>query len=154
MPKSFRYYLRVRYAECDAQKVVFNARYGEYVDLGTVEFLRALGDSTGLSGGELDYQVVKQTVEWKASAHFDDILELSLFAKHLGTTSFTLATEFRIAGSEKLIVAAETVHVLIDADTMSKIPLPASLRSALENGASDAVTDHAGYLVNRGGNKR
>ena len=27
----FRYYLRVRYIECDAQKVVFNSRYGEYV---------------------------------------------------------------------------------------------------------------------------
>ncbi|MFP5307388.1 MAG: acyl-CoA thioesterase, partial [Gammaproteobacteria bacterium] len=28
MGDSFRYYLRVRYGECDAQKVVFNARYG------------------------------------------------------------------------------------------------------------------------------
>jgi len=150
MSNTFRYYLRVRYAECDAQKVVFNARYGDYVDLGTVEFLRALGYGTELSSGEFDYQVVKQIVEWKASAHFDDILELSIFAKHLGNTSFTLATEFRIAGSEKLIVAAETVHVMIDAETMSKIPIPAALRSALENGASDVVTDHAGYLVNRG----
>ena len=29
---AFRYYLRVRYIECDAQKVVFNSRYSEYVD--------------------------------------------------------------------------------------------------------------------------
>ena len=39
----FRYYLRVRYSECDAQKVVFNSRYGDYIDLATTEFLRALG---------------------------------------------------------------------------------------------------------------
>ena len=26
----FRYYLRVRYQECDPQHVVFNARYGDY----------------------------------------------------------------------------------------------------------------------------
>src|SRR5215471_11055882 len=39
----FRYYLRVRYIECDAQKVVFNSRYGEYVDVGINEFLRAIG---------------------------------------------------------------------------------------------------------------
>jgi len=31
--KPFRYYLRVRYVECDAQKVVFNSRYAEYVDV-------------------------------------------------------------------------------------------------------------------------
>ena len=28
MSRRFRYYLRVRYQECDAQHVVFNARYG------------------------------------------------------------------------------------------------------------------------------
>ena len=36
MASRFRYYLRVRYGECDAQKVVFNARYADYVDLGTI----------------------------------------------------------------------------------------------------------------------
>ena len=33
MALPFRYYLRVRYIECDAQKVVFNSRYSEYVDV-------------------------------------------------------------------------------------------------------------------------
>src|SRR5262249_24046289 len=33
MTPPFRYYLRVRYIECDAQKVVFNSRYGEYIDV-------------------------------------------------------------------------------------------------------------------------
>jgi hypothetical protein len=42
-PIPFRYYLRVRYIECDAQKVVFNSRYSEYVDVGINEFLRAAG---------------------------------------------------------------------------------------------------------------
>ena len=43
MTGPFRFYLRVRYGECDAQKVVFNSRYGEYVDVGVNEFLRASG---------------------------------------------------------------------------------------------------------------
>ena len=41
MTERFRYYLRVRYQECDAQKVVFNARYGDYIDQACIEFLRA-----------------------------------------------------------------------------------------------------------------
>src|SRR3954453_17477815 len=41
--ENFRYYLRVRYVECDAQKVVFNSRYAEYVDVAINEFLRAIG---------------------------------------------------------------------------------------------------------------
>ena len=51
MSAPFRYYLRVRYAECDAQKVVFNARYGAFVDLGFTEFLRALGYGEALADG-------------------------------------------------------------------------------------------------------
>jgi len=36
----FRLLLRVRYGECDAQQVVFNARYGDYVDVAATEFYR------------------------------------------------------------------------------------------------------------------
>jgi len=37
--KPFTLYLRVRYGECDAQKVVFNARYADYVDVATIYVL-------------------------------------------------------------------------------------------------------------------
>lgn len=147
MTKRFRYYLRVRYAECDAQKVVFNSRYGDFIDISTVEFFRALGFGGGLINGSIDYQVVKQTVEWKAPAHFDQVLELSVAAKHLGNTSISLATEIRIAGSDKIIVTGETVYVLMGAHTMEKISIPADLRAALAKGAPGTVTDHAGYLA-------
>jgi len=95
----------------------------------------------------MDYQVVKQTVEWKAPARFDQIIELSVAAKHLGNTSFTLTTEFRIAGTARVIVTAETVYVLMRSHTLEKLALPADLRSALEQPSIVAVTDHAGYLA-------
>ena len=97
MAYPFRYYVRVRYGECDAQKVVFNARYSDYCDLATTEFLRAAGYGDALISGDLDYQLVKQTIEWKAPARFDQVLEVSVRATKLGNTSFTIGTEFRIA---------------------------------------------------------
>lgn len=145
MSNHFRYYLRVRYGECDAQKVVFNARYAEYVDLATTEFLRALGYGEQLFSGELDFQLVKQTIEWKAPARFDQVLEISVFAKGLGNTSFTLAAEFRVAGDDRVIAAAETVYVLVKQHTLTKTPIMPELRSALEQGGAGLVTDHAGY---------
>jgi acyl-CoA thioester hydrolase len=147
MTDRFRYYVRVRYGECDAQKVVFNARYADYVDLSTTEFLRALGFGEALIDGTLDYQLVKLTIEWKAPARFDQVLELTCYAKQLGNTSFTVATEFRIAGEELMLATAETVYVLVDAGTLRKVPLPADLRAALERGGQGAITDHAGYGV-------
>jgi len=140
----FRYYLRVRYIECDAQKVVFNSRYSEYVDVGINEFLRSAGVLGEFISGPLDFQLVKQTVEWKAPARFDQVLELRIAATRLGTTSFTIGTEFRVAGEERVIVTAETIYVLVDAKTLTKLVLPDAIRIALQEGAAGRVTDHAG----------
>jgi len=144
-PIPFRYYLRVRYIECDAQKVVFNSRYSEYVDVGINEFLRAAGVLGDFITGPLDFQLVKQTVEWKAPARFDQVLELRIAATRLGTTSFTIGTEFRVAGEERVMVTVETIYVLVDGKTLTKLPLPDAIRVALQEGAAGRVTDHAGY---------
>jgi acyl-CoA thioester hydrolase len=145
MSDRFRYFLRVRYIECDAQKVVFNSRYSEYVDVGINEFLRAAGVLGDFVTGPFDFQLVKQTVEWKAPARFDQVLELRIEATRLGTTSFTIGTEFRIAGEERVIVTVETIYVLVDGKTLTKLPLPDEIRVALQEGAAGRVTDHAGY---------
>ncbi|GAC1626525.1 MAG: thioesterase family protein [Nevskia sp.] len=143
-PAPFRYYLRVRYGECDAQKVVFNARYGDYVDLAVTEFLRTLGFGTELADGSLDYQLVRQTTEWKAPARYDEVLEAGVAALRLGSTSFTLRVEFRRAGAETVIATAETVYVMVDR-SLAKTLLPPAFRAALERGAAGLVTDHAGH---------
>jgi acyl-CoA thioester hydrolase len=142
----FSYFLRVRYAECDAQKVVFNARYGDYVDLATAEFFRALGYEQELQSGELDYQLVKQTTEWRAPARYDQVLEISVALGQLGNTSFTLLTEFRIAGEERVIATTQTVYVRVNHHTLAKAPLPDRLRESLQRGAAGKAVDHASYL--------
>lgn len=146
MSEPFRYYLRVRYSECDAQKVVFNANYGNYVGLASMEFLRALPIELRKIDGGFDYQLVKQTIQWFAPARFDNVLELSVQLKFIGTTSFGLKTEIRIAGQEALISEAESVHVLMNSRTLTKNTIPDNLRAALTTGAPGIRIDHAGYL--------
>jgi acyl-CoA thioester hydrolase len=148
MPTSdpFRYLLRVRYAECDAQKVVFNSRYGDYIDLAVTEFFRALGYGTQLVDGSLDYQLVKQSLEWRAPARFDEVLAVAVRTARLGNTSFALATEFRVHGHDRILAEGETIYVLVDTHSLEKRSLPDDLRAALERGAHGAVVDHAGAL--------
>ena len=143
MTNPFRYYLRVRYGECDAQRVVFNPRWADYVDIGSTEYFRALGFGEALATGALDYQLVKLTLEWKAPARFDQVVELSIYTTHLGNTSFTVVTEFRIAGEGQVICKAETVYVNVDSKTLTKLPLSSEVRAALEIGAPDKIVDHA-----------
>ncbi|MBL8699295.1 MAG: acyl-CoA thioesterase [Alphaproteobacteria bacterium] len=147
MTHPFRYYLRVRYLECDAQKVVFNARYGDYVDIGIVEYFRAMGLGHGILGGKIEVQLVKQTTQWRSPARCDEVLELSISTRRLGTTSFTTLTEFRRAGESTVFADVETIYVLVDPQSFTKMPIPAELRALLERGAPGAVIDHAGWLT-------
>ena len=146
MDEAFRYYLRVRYGECDAQKVVFNARYGDYIDLAITEFLRALGYGEQMASAELDFQLVRQVKEWRAPAHYDDVLEASVSAARIGSTSFALSCEFRVAGQAVVLCSSETIYVLVDHATLSKKRVPPEMRERLEQGAQGQCTDHAGYL--------
>lgn len=139
----FRYLLRVRYGECDGQKIVYNARYGEYVDLAATEFLRVVwGDA--MFGGGFDYRLIRQVLEWKSPAHYDQVLAVGVRSGRIGTTSFTLAMELRVLGDEALLVTAETTYVLVRESDQTKQPVPPDLRGKLEAGAVGISVDHAG----------
>jgi acyl-CoA thioester hydrolase len=146
MSKPFCYYLRVRYQECDAQHVVFNARYGDFIDLACFEFLRAaLPSPQAAMNGSFETQTVRQLVEWKAPARFDDVLEIAVWVSRIGDTSFTLSFEIRRAGEAALLVTSETVYVHVDKASFAKRRIPPAIRAALERGAANQCVDHAGY---------
>jgi acyl-CoA thioester hydrolase len=96
--------IRVRYAECDAQQIVFNARYGEYADVGATEYMRALiGKHQNMVDAGFDSQVVSLHIDWFASAVFDDELNLRVFVKRIGNTSFTLQTDCVCCGRHSIV---------------------------------------------------
>jgi len=148
MSPRFRYYLRVRYQECDAQHVVFNARYGDYIDLACSEFLRAaLPTPRDLFDGTFEIQTVRQVIEWKAPARFDEVLEVAVWASRVGETSFTLCFELHRAGDGELLVSSETVYVHVDRKTFRKRAIEPRMRAALAAGARGRSVDHAGHLA-------
>ena len=146
MPNSndtaFRFLLRVRYGEVDAQKIVFNARWGDYVDVAVTEFQRALWRDVSA----FEMRLVKQTIEWKGPAHFDDVIEARVATARIGTTSFTIGTELRRWPDGPVLARSETVYVAVDAERGVKCDVPAKYRELLERGAPGVVVDHAGAL--------
>ena len=140
----FRYLLRVRYGECDTQGVVYNPRYGEYVELAGSEFLRAVLAPRNAFDGSLEFQVVKLLIEWRGPARFDDVLNIAVRCTAIGTTSYTLGLEMRRHGTDAVLVTASTVCVHVDNKTWAKTPLPPDIRRAIETGAPGRVVDHAG----------
>lgn len=144
--QDFHYYLQVRYGECDAQKVVFNARYGDYVDLAASEYLRAICPREQLPQGEFDYQVVKLTIVWKASARFRDVLAIAVRTSHIGNTSFTMDLDIHNQETGQLLATAEMTGVAVDVHTVEKMTIPEAMRDAMTADGKGLRIDHAGLF--------
>jgi acyl-CoA thioester hydrolase len=147
MDNRFRLYVRVRYQECDAQHVVFNSRYSDYADLASFEFMRAaLPRPTDGMDGTFEIQTVRQLIEWKGPARFDNVLEISTWVSRIGTTSFVLNTQMQRAGEDSVLATTETTYVRVSPKTFTKLAIDPEIRAALEAGGRGKVADQAGYM--------
>jgi acyl-CoA thioester hydrolase len=127
----FRHELRVRYAECDAQGVVFNAHYLAYFDTNINELLRAAcGSYQAMLDRGIDIVVAEAQLRFRSPARFEDLLTLEIGIAALGTTSIT--SDHRITRDAELLVEGTLRHVVVDRETMTKAPIPEWLRSQLE----------------------
>lgn len=144
----FRHYVRVRYQDCDSQQVVFNARYGDYVDLAVTQFLIAAMPGRDTFDGTFEIQLKKQTIEWFQPARFNDVIEIATAVERLGNSSFNIRFEMRVPPKPDVIVAVDTVyvHVTGTGGVWKSAPLPDDARRLLEAGARGTIVDHAGFL--------
>lgn len=110
----FAYKKRVRFAEIDAQAVLFNSRYLEYFDIGITEYWRAVGmyEKSGLAGeGAAEFHVAKAVVEFKVPIMLDEEIDICVRCVRVGTSSMTFAFELHGAGRDDLRAIGEEVSV-------------------------------------------
>ena len=124
--------LRVRWAEVDMQKIVFNGHYLTYIDTAIAEYWREIGlpyphgyvDRYGS-----DIYLRKATVEYLGSAGYDDVLTVCCRVARLGRSSMTF--HFEIYRERELLITAELVYVNADAQKKAA-PLPEDVRERVK----------------------
>ncbi len=145
MDNDFSYLLRVRYSECDAQLVVFNARYVEYVDIAITEFQRYLwGSYQELMERGLDTQLVNLNIDWMAPARFDDVLCITMKVNRVGNTSFVVRADFHNHANGEHLAGADVTYVMVSTPAFRKTSIDEEMRAQLLAGAPGVRVDHAG----------
>ena len=89
----FRCRIRVRWAECDAQGIVFNGAYFSYLEVAMAAYYRNLGIALYDPEGRrhFDTATVKATLEYVSPARVDDVLDASTgVSSGLGTLASRL----------------------------------------------------------------
>ncbi|MDP2257799.1 MAG: YbgC/FadM family acyl-CoA thioesterase [Polaromonas sp.] len=131
--QDFRFFhrLRVRWVEVDMQKIVFNGHYLMYFDTAISDYWRALAlpyeEAMLQLGGDL--YVKKASIEYHASARFDDQLDVALKCTRIGTSSMVFSGAIFRGGD--LLITCELIYVFADPVLQTSRPVPDALRSLL-----------------------
>ena len=141
---AFRFFdrLRVRWAEIDAQQIVFNGHYLMYFDTAVAGYWRALAipyhETMAYLAG--DFYARKATVEYIVSARYDDQIEVGVRTQRVGNSSILFSgAAFR---QDELLVSCELVYVFADPQTQTSKPVPDALRAILQAfEAGEAMVD-------------
>ena len=136
MPKSdfrFRTDFRVRWMECDAQGIVFNGAYLGYLEIAQAEYFRNLG--IGIyhipRSGYIDFAVVKTTIEFRAPALVDEMVEAWVRVSRFGNTSMDLQMQLWRPDPELLLTTIDAVYVGYDAATGGTRRVPDTFRELI-----------------------
>ena len=125
---------RVRYAEIDGQRIVFNSRYLEYADVAVTEFWEWTGIAEALPEvwPATEFNVRRTEIDYLEPFRLGDTVEAFVRIEKLGTTSLTKRFELAHAETGELHTVIIMVNVHVDLETGRPVPLPDVIRTVLE----------------------
>lgn len=127
--------IRVKYHECDMQRVVFNANYWAYADDAVAQWMRAAmgaDDPDGtqaLFGGTFDFMLKKAEGVWHKGATYGDVIDARCSVSRWGNTSFDVTVSMSVRG-EPCFDASITYVSVVPGDHVP-CPVPEHVRVAL-----------------------
>jgi acyl-CoA thioester hydrolase len=126
----FVHRLRVRYHECDAQGIVFNAHHFAFFDITLTELWReAFGSYDAMVDSGTDVVVADAQATFHASPRFDDLLDIEMTIEKLGNSS--MVTRFEEKRDGELLVTGRMVHVFVTPGPNTKQQIPDDVRARL-----------------------
>lgn len=131
-PQVVESHVRVRYAETDAEGVVYYANHFVYMEVARVNYFRTLGfDPASLDRTGRGIVIIEATCRYHSPARFDDPLLLRAWVDKVNRSSFEFGYEIWHEVDDRLIAKGRTVQVVVDLQTMRPIRLPQEMRDAI-----------------------
>jgi acyl-CoA thioester hydrolase len=130
---AFFHSLRVRWSEVDLQAIVFNGHYFTYFDVGFTEYWRQTELPNVLQQAKdgREFFARKASIEYLASARFDDMIDIGVRCAKLGNSSMQFILEIYLG--EKHLVSGEISYVYADTSLRKGVPIPLSWRETLKS---------------------
>jgi acyl-CoA thioester hydrolase len=128
---AFVHRVRPRYAEVDAQGVVFNAHWLTYFDEACTRWFETMGfDPKEAFFRDFDVMLVKAVLEWQGPAGFDDVVDIAVGIARLGNASFDV--RYTATVDQRAVCVGIVTYVSVKPGTHESAPIPDVLRDRLK----------------------
>ncbi|MGE5414153.1 MAG: acyl-CoA thioesterase [Syntrophomonadaceae bacterium] len=121
--------VEVPYGDIDAMGHLNNVAYLRYLEWARQKYWLAMRGTGDL--WQIDFVVARAEIDYRASAHMGDVLEIEIHVTRMGTSSFDFA--YRLTGPDgRLVAEAKTTQVCYDWETRASKPLSDERRREIE----------------------
>ena len=126
--------IRVRYAEIDGQKVVFNSRYLEYVDVAVTDWWEWTGIAAALgeTWRETEFHVRHAEIDYLKPFVLGDTIEANVRLERVGGSSLTKRFDLAHAETGALHTVVTLTSVNVHLPTGRPLPIEGEVRAFLE----------------------
>ncbi len=130
----FKHRVRARWAECDPQGLVFNARYLDYFEIVQAEYFRELGINiySPETWKTFAYVVRGAELEFRAPVQVDEEIDLCMGVTSMGRSSISVTMTVEHAATGETAFASTLLLVNFDSEAMASRPVPDWVRSKIE----------------------
>ncbi len=121
---SYLHRVRIRYGECDMQKVVFNAHYLAYCDDAVDTWFRKVlaPDGSGFESLGFDFMLKTAAITWHAPLTLGDIGELDCSVGRWGNASFDVVIEASAGGARRFSATLTYVSTVPGENRPTRVP--------------------------------
>ncbi len=121
--------IEVPYGDIDAMGHLNNVAYLRYLEWGRQKYWLALRETDDF--WKIDFVVVRAEIDYRASAHMGELLELEIHVSRMGRSSFDFT--YRVTDETgRLVAEAKTTQACYDWETRASKPLSPERRQEIE----------------------
>ena len=121
--------IEVPYGDIDAMGHLNNVAYLRYLEFARQKYWLAMRRTDDF--WDIDFVVARAEIDYRASAHMGELLELDVRVTRLGRSSFDFS--YRLTGADgRLVAEAKTTQVCYDWETRASKPLSDERRREIE----------------------
>lgn len=136
--------VKLAWGEMDALGHVNNIIYFRYMETARIDYFESLGINLPTISSDFGPILAHIECQFLSAVSYPDDLIIGSHIYHFGTTSLKMEHGIYSSKQDRVVARGDSVIVMIDYQTMTKVPVPEELKQVITDYQASAKSDFQG----------